>query len=387
MNSTQAPFLHQEKSSFSVIFAGVAAITAAYVYFLLYAGFAFVDLARSLVAPEHMQRVLAALGTGGVAGSVMAAHFFLPQRGRWYLMGGFAGGLVAALLTLLKPSEGFLIPVALLVGFSAAWTAVNLSLCLRPTLHFHRLGMWCGLGTGLAYALCNQPFIFEASVDTKIVTAAIAAGVGVLASFKMRGAPNRPSSLPDYEFRAATGWVIAFFVLVFMDTLVFYIIQNSLALKQLSWDTPLVLQGNAFVHLCAAFLAGLVVDQRWPGIATVTALLLLLASCVVLGLRIDNFPKARMLYIAAVSIYSTVLIYLPARGGRPRFTAVIFALSGWMASGLALSAAVGVEARRIPASVIVCALVVGLSGLFARYLWIKRAQEMESERLVLRKSD
>jgi hypothetical protein len=94
-----------------------------------------------------------------------------------------------------------------------------------------------------------------------------------------------------------------------------------------------------------------------------------------------------MLYIAAVSIYSTVLIYLPARGGRPRFTAVIFALSGWMASGLALSAAVGVEARRIPASVIVCALVVGLSGLFARYLWIKRAQEMESERLVLRKSD
>jgi hypothetical protein len=279
-----------------------------------------------------------------------------------------------------------MIAAALLTGLSTGWAAVALALCLRPTLHSGRLGIWCGLGTGLAYALCNQPFVFETTLNGKIITGAVAAGIGLLASFRMRSTQLKRSSLPDYAFRAAAGWVTVLFVLVFLDTLVFFVIQNSASLRQLSWETPLVLQGNAFVHLCAAFVAGMVMDQRWPGVSALVALLLIIASAIVLGLHIEHFPKARMLYVAAVSIYSTILIHLAARGSSPTFAAVLFAVSGWLASGLALWLAIATEARRVPAFVIVLALFVGLAGLFARLLWLKRAQEMESERVILRKA-
>jgi len=383
--TTQAPFLREEKNLLAAVVASVAAIGAAYVFFLIFAGFAFVDFAQAMVGKGKMPWVLGALGGGGIAGCGVAAWLFAAGRGRGQLMAGFAGCLVAAVITLFARSEAVIVAVALLTGLSTGWTAVSLSLCLRPTLHSGRLGIWCGLGTGLAYALCNQPFVFETTLNGKIITGAVAAGIGLLASLRMRSTQLKPSSLPDYGFQAAAGWVVVLFTLVFLDTLVFFIIQNSATLKQLSWETPLILQGNAFVHLCAAFVTGMVMDQRWPGVSALVALLLLVASCVVLGLRIEHFPKARMLYIAAVSIYSTILIYLPARGSRPGFTAALFAISGWLASGLALGIAISVDARRVPPFVVLLALVVGAAGLFARLLWLKRAQEMESERVVQRK--
>ncbi len=385
MNHTQAPFLRGEKSPASAVLASVLVITAMYVYFLIFAGFAFVDFAQTVVPKARMQWVVAVLGLSGVIGCFLAARKFDPVKGRVHLAGGFAGCLLAALITLLARYEAVIMFSAALVGVSTAWTAVSLSLCLRPTLHFNRLGLWCGLGTGLAYALCNQPFIFEGSVNGKIITGIVAAAVGLLAAFRMRALPMRPSSLPDYEPQGATGWIVAMFALVFLDTLVFFIIQNSITLKQLSWETPLILQGNAFVHICAAYITGLVLDQRWPGLSALVALLLLITSCIVLGLHIEHFPKARMLYIAAVSIYSTIMVYLPARGGRPQFTAVLFAVSGWVASGLALSIAIAVDARRVPPYAIGIAMIVGLSGLFTRLLWLKRTQETESERMATRR--
>ncbi|WP_138223176.1 hypothetical protein [Nibricoccus aquaticus] len=386
MDQTHAPFLNEDKSPVASVVACVTAIGAMYIYFLMFAGFAFVEFAQTVVGKGGMRLVLGVLGAGGVGGCVLAARMFSASRGRWQLVGGFAGCAAGALVTLVAHSEAVVLVAALLVGLSTGATAVWLSLCLRPTLHSSRLGMWCGLGTGLAYALCNQPFLFEGTLRARIITAAVAAGVGMLVAMRMRAGPSKPSSLPDYGFRAAAGWVAVLFAMVFLDTLVFFIIQNSMTLKQLSWETPLVLQGNAFVHLCAAFVTGLVLDQRWPGVAALVALVLLIASCVVLGLHIEHFPKARMLYIAAVSIYSTILIHLAARGGRPVFTAVLFAVSGWLASGLALGIAIAVDARQVPPFVVVLALVVGAAGLFARVLSLKRAQEMESERLVQRKA-
>ncbi|MGC4072067.1 MAG: hypothetical protein QM760_06040 [Nibricoccus sp.] len=383
--TTQAPFLHEEKKTLSAVVISVAAITSAYVYFLIFAGFGFVNLARSVVGKGGMPLVLSFLGVGGIAGCVLAARMFSQGRGQGQLTKGFAGCLIAALLALFVRVEAIVVVTALLVGLSTAWTAVSLSLCLRPTLHFKELGKWCGLGTGLAYALCNQPFIFEGTLNGKIITGTVAAGIGLLASFRMRSTQLRPSSLPDYEFQAATGWVVALFALVFLDTLVFFIIQNSAVVKQLSWETPLILQGNAFVHLCAAFVTGLALDQRRPGTFALIALLLLVASCIVLRLHIEHFPKARMLYIAAVSIYSTVLIYLPARGSRPAFTATLYGISGWLATGLSLSIAFATDARQVPAYVIILALLVGTAGLFTRLLSVRRSQEMESERLIQRK--
>jgi hypothetical protein len=38
-------------------------------------------------------------------------------------------------------------------------------------------------------------------------------------------------------------------------------------------------------------------------------------------------------------------------------------------------------------AVIVPALVVGLAALFARLLWLKRAEQLEAERLVMRRPE
>ncbi len=366
------------------IAAGVAAIAAVYVYFVLFAGFAFVDFVQATLGRGNGQGPLVALIVGGVGGTIAAVRFFAPGPGRWMLAGGFAGCLLGALVTPAGGSGFTLALVGLLVGLSTGWTTMVLVMCLRPTLHLKRLGMWCGLGTGLAYALCNQPFLFEAALEQKMTTAAIMAAIGMLAAFGMRGGPIRASSLPDYEFRAATGWIVALFVLVFLDTLVFFIIQNSVTLKKLSWETPLVLQGNAFVHLCAAFLTGLALDRRWAGAAALFALLLLLASCLVLGMQLEHFPKARMLYVAAVSIYATLLIFLPARSGRPQFAALVFAVSGWFATGLALSIALAQDVRRVSPYVIALAFIVGVAALAVRMLWLQRVHEIEAERLINR---
>lgn len=366
------------------IAAGVAAIIAIFAYFTLFAGFAFVDFAQLTLGRGHAQAPLIALMAGGLISTVAAVRFFSPSQGRWLLAGGFAGCLLGALITTSATSSFTLSLVGLLIGLSTGWTTMILVLCLRPTLHLRRLGMWCGLGVGLAYALCNQPFIFEATLEQKMMTAAILGAFGMMASFGLRGGPIRASSLPDYEFRAASGWIVALFVLVFLDTLVFFIIQNSVTLKKLSWDTPLILQGNAFVHLCAAFLTGLALDRRWSGSAALFALLLLLTSCLVLGMQLEHFPKARMLYITAVSIYSTVLIFMPARSGRPQFAALVFAISGWFASGLALSIAVAQDVRRISPYVVALAFIVGIAALAVRMLWLQRVHEVEAERLINR---
>ena len=52
------------------------------------------------------------------------------------------------------------------------------------------------------------------------------------------------------------------------------------------------------------------------------------------------------LYSAAVSGYSTVLVFYPARGGRPGLAAVLYAIAGWLGSGLGI--ALGVQLGRIP---------------------------------------
>jgi hypothetical protein len=384
MNQTEDPFFRREANSTRAIVAGVTAIAALLVYFLIFSGGAFVTYAAGLTSKGHLPALIALLAAGGLAGAWAAVRWYETARGRYYLAGGFAVCGLIALLALLAKSSVTVFILAAPLGMGTVWTMVALSMCLRPTLHFSRLGMWCGLGAGIAYALCNMPFVYEAPHTEKFVMAVVVAALGCVAAPWMRSSPTRQSSLPDYEFSAAAGWVVALFAIVALDTVISFIVQNSATLRQLSWETPVILLGNAFVHLCAAFLAGLVLDQRRAGLATLAALLLLLASSIVLQMEVNDFPKARMLSIAGISIYMAVLVYVPARGGRIQFSAIVSALSVWAATVLASGSAAIVDARKVPVWMMVIVLVVGLSALFARFLWLRRAEQIESERLVRR---
>ena len=76
------------------------------------------------------------------------------------------------------------------------------------------------------------------------------------------------------------------------------------------------------------------------------ATLMLLAAIALLSAGVANAAVAT-LYSAAVSGYSTVLVFYPARGGRPGLAAALYAIAGWLGSGLGV--ALGAQSRTYPA--------------------------------------
>lgn len=351
-------------------FAGILAIAAVYVYFLIFAEFAFIENMRAVVHEGGLKLMMAALGLAGIAGSIIAAKQFDPASGSRQLAVGFGGCTLAAGLSLLANNPTLAIAVAIAVGGSLAWTTAMLVLCLRPTVQFKRLGLCCGLGTGLAYALCNQPPIFDSSPRAQTFVAIVAALSGFVISFRIRGGPVAKSSAPEYRPTIAAVWLILFLTLVWIDSAAFFIIQHSPHLKATTWAGLGALQSNAFVHFAAATLAGLALDRGQQPIAIGAALFALLIACVLLGQSGGAFPIARILYTAGVSIYSTALVFYPARGGRPWLAGLLYAASGWFGSAMGIGMVQSLHI--IPVLFVAIAATVAVVALLIRHLGLKR---------------
>jgi cytochrome c oxidase cbb3-type subunit 2 len=354
------------------ILAGVTAITAVYIYFLLFAEFAFLEHARRGLGESGVTALMVTMGLAGIGGSLVSARRFRPTTGGSQLAAGFVGCAVAALLSLFAGGPFIAFPCAALVGGSLGWTTVTLSLCLRPTLHLKKLGFRCGLGTGLAYAFCNQPLVFTASPQAQIIIALLAAFAGFSAAFRMQTEPLAESSSLDYRPLAAGIIVTLFFFLVWLDSAAFFIIQHNPLLKAGTWENSIALQGNAFVHLCAAVLTGFALDRRQLALTLGVALLALMAACIMLAGTDQQFPAARVFYTAGVSIYSTALVFFPARGGRPRLAGILFAVAGWFGSAAGIGMAQSLNA--VPLSFVLVTAVFVATAFIVRGVWIKRAR-------------
>ena len=166
--------------------AAVIAIAATYFYFLLFAEFALLEVAKPSFGDERALRpLLAVLGAGGVGGSVLAAWRFEMARLRFALAGGFLGCAVSAAAVLAAGHAG-LWPAVAGVGLSLGWTTVTLSAGLRAVAGGKHLGWWCGLGTGLAYAACNVPAVFEAAPRAQTIFVMVGTLLGMAAAFAMQ---------------------------------------------------------------------------------------------------------------------------------------------------------------------------------------------------------
>ena len=350
--------------------AGVVTITAVYVYFLIFAEFAFIEILRGVVKEAGLTTVMTVLGLSGISGSLVSAKWFNPSKAPLQLVSGFLGCALAAGLSLLASNQALAIADAMAVGGSLAWTAVALVLCLRPTVHLKRLGTCCGIGTGLAYAICNQPLIFTASPRTQTVIAIFSALIGLTFAFRLQGSPVKSSTSHDYHPLPIIVWLILFFGLVWIDSAAFFIIQHSSYLKADTWEGAVSLQGNAFVHLCAAILAGIALDRHQQALSLCFALLALLAACLLLSKSSYYFPAACVFYTAGVSVYSTALVFYPARGGRPWLAGLIFAFSGWFGSAVGIGMAQSLHT--IPLSFIIFAAIMATVAFSVRYTWLKR---------------
>ena len=379
------------------VVAAIVAVASTYGYFLLFAEFALLELAKPLFGEERALRpLLALLGASGVVGSLFAAHRFKIDFFRSMLATGFAGCAVSAVATLWAGRFGIWWAVVG-VGLSLGWTTVILSAGLRAVAGANRLGLWCGLGTGLAYGASNLPLIFEATPWAQTIIALGFVLLGAAAALVMRPEVATVSVGPDYTTRGSAIWIVIFLALVWLDSAGFYILQHTRELRAQTWSGTWILYGNALTHLLGAMLAGLALDARRSGGTALVALVLLTIADIQLRRGSEMFPGVSVFYTMGVSAYSVALVYYPAFGARPRIAAILFAVAGWLGSAFGIGMAQDLNAipgwfTGLAGTVVLMALLlrqrrlrgyVGVLAVVLGTLWIG-PQAVRAEDLIAR---
>lgn len=335
--------------------ATVVMIAATYGYFLIFAQFAFLELLRAEVGADGLRTAMGAMGAGGVAGSLLAAWRFRAETYAAALRGGAAVCAVAAMIGASAWS-------AAVIGLALGWLTVTLVAGLGRVAGVKRLGLSTGIGTGVAYALCNVPWIFQAEPRTQAWWGAGFMAVAIAATRWLRVEKAQVSTGRDFFGRRAAGWVAVFLALVWMDSAAFYIIQHTAELRAGTWGGDGSLWLNAGIHLGVAVLAGVLLDRGWTGRVALGAWVCLAAGCLLLGGR--EWVAAEIFYTAGVSLYSVALVYFPARGGRAWLAGILFAVAGWLGSALGIGMAQ--DLKGVPWWFVVAAGVVVIGVLMIR---------------------
>ena len=317
-------------------------MAATYGYFLIFAQFGFLKAVQVVVGEEGalLRPILVVMGIGGIAGSVGAARIFAEGRGRPLLLIGFVGCGAAAGTSMAADSPGGLFFCAALIGLGMGIVTVTLAAILRREVGGAKLGLCLGAGTGLAYGLCNLPIVFNAGAVGQAALGLAASGVGCLALFGFQQrAPQSEVGGVDYQKSGIVGWLVVFFVLVWLDSGAFYVIQHTPILKGGTWGGDAQLYLNALVHAAAALLAGLMLDQRRSVAVILSATGLLVTGCLLIGAGPGYSATGAFCYAAGVSFYSTVLVFYPARSGRVGLAALVYTVAGWGGSALGIGMA------------------------------------------------
>lgn len=344
--------------------AAALAVAATYAYFLIFAEFALIELARGGgLDGAALRTLMGVLALGGLTGSGVAAWRYRAETVGRALAMGLAVCAVAAAL-----AAGWGGPMlwlaALLTGAGLGWLTVTLAAGLRGLIGEKRLGLWIGVGTGLGYAACNLPWVFQATPAGQAWFAATAAAAGAVLVWRWRGAAVTPVRGSDFSRRGVAVWVGLLLVLVWLDSSAFYVIQHVATLREPTWGAGGSLWLNAAVHLLAAVAAGWAIDRGWMPRVLPVAFALLWLACWRLGHGL--FAGTVVLYATAVSLYSTVLVAYPARSGRPAVATAVYALAGWLGSALGIGMVQ--DLHRIPAWFLTASAAVFLLG----WLWQNR---------------
>lgn len=189
--------------------AAMLATAATYIYFLIFAEFAFLELAQAIVpTPDRMRWLMLALGGGGVTGAVLGAGVFKLSRQRALLAWAFRACAVSALAALFARTFLPLWTAGAAIGLSLGWLTVTLTAGLRSAAGIKRLGLCIGTGTGLAYAVCNVPGFFQAPAAVQTFAAAAIAGAASLLPRVMTCDLVPVAAVRDYNPRTVTRWVV-----------------------------------------------------------------------------------------------------------------------------------------------------------------------------------
>src|ERR1019366_4998049 len=325
---------------------GICLVAITYVYFLIFAQFAFLKrLAMLGIADEHLKAVMGAMACGGILISLLAPRLRLFPSPNLRLRAGLAAAGLAAVLSLLPLGLAASIAVSFLIGCGLGLLTVTLVTWLRLWLGSGYFLLKVGLGTGIGYLICNFPPFFTAMPETQAAVAAVLCAVGVCATFTdIRHPLVDPAEAP--VFSVSFLLVLACFTaLIWLDSAAFFIIQNSPALKAGTWEGALHLWVNGLLHFAAALASVWWLRRRSLSSLLAAAFLALAAACLLL-LDPNRALLASVFYPVGVSLYSVALVaYLsllaPASSDadRGRKAGWIYAIGGWFGSAMGIGMA------------------------------------------------
>jgi mono/diheme cytochrome c family protein len=339
-------------------------IAAVYGNFLIFAQFAFVELLRAAGVDVCGERlVLGVMAVAGIGGGFFAAwrgvragmlRIALGVAGVSAAMAPFVGGVVGACGVALASGAALGVATVNVAAMLPGWCAVA----------------WVGLGTGLGYACCNLPWVFNQSPAVQAWVAAGFALVGLLSVPQRRDwLANNPLGL--FPWWAAIGMFAA---LVWLDSAAFFIIQHVVDFKSATWGDGLLWR-NAVVHLVVALAAGCWLARAGARLLPVLAWLLLALAATAVNATASRCV-AGWAYPAAVSLYSTALVawagwFAGATGARMAAwrAAGLFAVAGWFASANGIGMAQSLN--RVPGAFVAVAgmVVIGVAVFSNKNDW------------------
>ena len=379
----------RHRSSLLSGWQGVGLIVVTYIYFLIFAQFAFLKrLAELDIAGSDLKLVMGAMAGGGILVSLFCYRLEGRRPVRARLQLAFLGCGFGAMLTLVRMNVAGGVAISFLIGASVGLLTVTLVTHLRTWIGEKHPVLKVGLGTGLAYLACNVPALFTATPRDQAVVSALLCLVAIgFAAAKSEG--------PDAsEVRIQTGAALPFWfalacftALVWLDSAAFFIIQNSPVLKSGTWEGAHRLWLIGGMHLAAALASATLLRRFGLMTPLVLALICLGAACVLLE-NLNGAPLAAELYPLGVSLYSVALVAYPSffanapdARSRAKLSGLLYAIAGWFGSAMGIG--MGQKLHQVPVEFIVAAALLFAIPWGWRFLAARRLEAVATFGLLL----
>jgi cytochrome c oxidase cbb3-type subunit 2 len=322
---------------------GVSLVAITYVYFLIFAQFAFLKRLASLgVVGSHLNAVMAAMATGGILFSLLAPRLSFWPSPALRLRIGLCLSAAAAFGSLLSLGLATCIILSFLIGAGLGLFTVTLVTHLRCWMDNRYPLLLVGLGTGVGYLVCNIPSFFNASAEVQSTTAGLLCLAGFGITFTSMPPQPQETSLVPHTNLSFLRVLICFTALVWLDSAAFFIIQKTPELKAGTWGGSIHLSTNAALHLLAA-LASAWLLSHGRFLWTLSAAFLSLGVACLLLLDPHQIWFASIFYPIGVSLYSVALVAYPAllapvtsAAEHGRQAGWLYAIAGWTGSAMGI---------------------------------------------------
>lgn len=324
---------------------GILLVATTYFYFLIYAQFAFLEIAKATLGENSISSIMAVMGISGIIFSLISIKLIKLYESKAIMLTGYLICGLTGIFSYFNQSYVELLFNSFLIGTGLSLLTVSLASSISIFFKQDKIGIGCGLGTGLAYFTCNIPHIFTSQPKTHGLYVAFTSLVSLLFLLRSKFESTKESTSIKINIKLYK-YILVFLALVWFDSAAFYVIQMAGELKSATWHGDNQLWLNAIVHFVMAVVAGYLLDKN-----KISLILLLAFSYLTIGvLFVQDFTAFKSLsaifYCSGVSLYSTALVafpckfnFTPSKFNNIAVAGLLYAISGWFGSAMGIGMA------------------------------------------------